>query len=1147
MIKKGLWIIIFLILSNSIWSQSKQIRFKSLTIDDGLSLSSVYSIYQDSKGFMWFCTEDGLNRYDGKNFRIFRPNELNPNSISHKWIDQIYEDNSGILWFGSRGGITRFNPKTEVFTQYKNTLKDSRSLTNDTVICMLEDNNKQLWIGTLSGLNRIDLDTKESSQLIAQKNELADLTSQINALLLDKNGKVWIGTNLGLHVYDNQAQLFNKINLVSAENSDLRILSMIFENEKLWIGTNNGLICYSPETKITEHYLIPASKVIPNPNQLIKKLYLDTQNRLWVGNINGLYEFSLDKKFFKAYVFAPDASNSQSINPLKTILEDSQGNIWYGTFGTGLYKVDSSGFISSYANNPSEQKSLSSNSVHSIYEDRAGVLWFGTFGAGISIYDPQSHKFELITNNPSDANSLSSNFVWSMLEAKDGSVWIGTNSNGISRFFPETGNFIHYTHNPSDPTSLSKETIRYIFQDSKDNIWIATDGGGLNEFIPKTGTFKHYLSSTNDASTISNNHIRGIYEDDQGLLWIGTRRGLNRFNPSTGKFKRFVKTINDTTCISHDYIYTGIHQDKEGNLWIGTIGGGLNKMNMHNETFKSYLHNPEDPESLSDNMIFWIYGDDQDILWLGTNRGLNRFDPKTEGFQQFGINEGLPSEVVYGILPDENNNIWLSTNYGISKFNLSNLDCINYDINDGLQSNEFNGGALHLGKSGNMYFGGVYGINIINPRQLKVNENKSKLVITKFEILGQEVQVLEPFKEGIYKEDENTIIEENGSFYLKKSISYIKKIVLDYSNNFFSLEFAALNTPLPDKVQYAYIMNGLDETWNYSGNRNYVSYARLKPDNYVFEVKAQNPDGLWGESIIKLNIKINPPFWQTWWFISLVIFAILNLIILIIRFLLKSKTNKLLQAQNQEIILINQQLSESENHLKELNDMKDKFFSIISHDLKNPFSSLLSMSESISENFQHADDEDKLTIFKRIHDSAKQINYLLNNLLTWSRSQREKIDIEPVAFNLSKLIEININLHRTPAEKKGIKLISNYQEDIQAYADREMINTVIRNLLSNALKFSSENDSIELETKKDNNHIEVSVKDQGVGISEENLKKLFRIDVKYKSVGTSGEKGTGLGLVLCKEFVEKNNGQINVESNFGKGSVFRFTVPVEKE
>jgi ligand-binding sensor domain-containing protein/signal transduction histidine kinase len=1145
MIKRAIFCIFLLFLANIIWSQNKQMRFRHLDIEDGLSLSSVYTIFQDSKGFMWFGTEDGLNRYDGKNFRIFRPDASNTNSISHKWIDQIYEDKSGLLWFGSRGGLTSFNPQKEIFTQYKNAKEKGKKLSNDTVTCLLEDKEKLLWVGTFSGLNKIDLKTGNSTLFNFKNNNLSGLNERINTLIQVGNDVIMIGTNTGLYSYEVRSDKFSKLELNIEGNASIQIVSMVNGKDRVWLGTNIGLISYFPGTKTTKLHTIPPSHFNSAPNQTIENIFAKNDEEIWVGAVDGLYKFNKPEELFEAYVYAADVSNSQSINPVKPIKEDENGNIWYGTFGEGLYIISKEGQIINYKNNPGDQKSISTNSVNCMYQDRAGLHWLGTFGGGLNIYDPVSHKFDLIKNNPNNINSLSSNFVWSMMEAFDGSIWIGTNSTGISKYHPKTGKFVHYTPNPNDPNSLSNPTIRYIFQDSKGGIWIATDGGGLNKYIPQTNSFKQYRYSTNDSTTISSDYIRGIYEDSKGMLWIGTLNGLNKLNPNNGKFTRFLNNPLNNNSLSHNYIYTGIKEDKNGNLWVGTIGGGLNKLNLENGTFKSYQNIPGDSESLSDNMVFWIYEDNNGYIWVATNSKLCRFNPKTEKFKSFGSKEGLPNEVIYGILPDEDNNIWLSTNYGLCRFNLKDFTTKNYDINDGLQSNEFNGGALHLGKSGKLYFGGVYGLNIIDPKKLKVTKNKTEIVISKLGVFGKEVQVVDPEKLEILKNDLYEVVEKNDQYFFHESVSYTKKIVLDYDHNFFSLEFAALNTSLPDKVQYAYRMENLDKGWNYSGSRNFVSYVRLKPGNYTFRVKAQNADGLWSESITELKIKIKYPFWQSWWFIALEIFITFNLFMLIYRYLLKSKTNKLLKAQNEEISKVNLQLSESEKNLKELNATKDKFFSIISHDLKNPFSSLLSMSESVSENFQHFDEEDKLTVFNKIHESVKHIYSLLNNLLTWSRAQQAKHDFVPVEFNLSKLIEINTNLNKLAAEKKGIKILTDYDENIKAFADMQMINTVLRNLINNAVKFSAKGDTIEIVAKKENSHIEISVKDQGTGISEENQKKLFRIDVKYKSTGTSGEKGTGLGLILCKEFVEKNMGQIKVESVLGKGSIFTFTVPTK--
>jgi len=1135
MFKKVFFIFISLFIIVNSCAQTKQIRFKRLTIDDGLSLSSVYCIHQDSKGFMWFGTEDGLNRYDGKNFRIFRADPFNQNTISHKWIDQVYEDKSGNLWFGSRGGLTKFNPKYEIFKQFKESSDKSEKISSDTITALLEDNDNKIWVGTINGLNKIDIKTNKTH--IFNK-----ISARVNDLIIDKKGNVWIATSNGLYFYDNKNNILNNVNIAKINDENLSVSSLVIENDKLWIGSNIGLISYDMFSNEFLHFNISKSKINPNPEQAIEKLFLDKNNNLWVGALDGLYLFDKKNVNFKLYVYTTNVSNSQAISPIKNIHQDKKGNIWYATFGDGLFKIEKDGKLINYNNNPADPTSLSYNSIHSIFEDRAGVLWFGTFGAGISIYFPQAHKFDLITSDPNDENSLSTNFIWSILEANDGSVWIGTNNNGLDRYFPKTGKYIHYKHKPSDNTSLSNQTVRKIFQDSKSNIWIATNGGGLNKFIVKSGKFKHYKNIPNDLSSISNDFVRGIFEDKNGKLWVGTQNGLNCFNPNTEKFERFTYSTENEKSISHNYIYTGILQDKNDNLWVGTIGGGLNKMDIKSKTFKRYLNNPNEKAGISDNMVFSIYEDENKYLWIGTNSGLNKFDPKTEKFQRFGVKEGLPNEVIYSVLPDKNGNIWLSTNFGLSRFNISSFEVQNFTVNDGLQSNEFNGGAYHLGKSGLMYFAGVYGLNIFDPDKILRSENPSEIVITKIEIFGQQVDV-ETIKNSKNKVSDNYIFEMDGKYCLSENISYTNEIILDYDHNFFSLEFSALNMSIPEKVEYAYIMENLDKVKNYSGNRNFVSYVKMKPGRYIFKVRAKNEEGIWSNSIAELNIIIKPPFWKTWWFLLIEITIVFIFIFFIYRYLLKIKTNKILLSQNEKIKNTNLKLSESEKNLKELNATKDKFFSIISHDLKNPFSSVLSLSESVSMNFNDIDDEDKLSVFQKIHSSVKQIYSLLDNLLTWSRSQSKKLTFEPVEFNLSKLIEINVNLNRMPAENKGIKINSIYDNDLLVYADREMINTVIRNLVNNAVKFSSNGDVIEIKAIKENSNIKVSIKDQGIGISKKNIEKLFRIDMKFKLSGTSGEKGTGLGLILCKEFVEKNKGYIQVNSKLGEGSIFEFTIP----
>jgi len=1093
---------------------------------------------------MWFGTEDGLNKFDGKNFKVYRPDPSNTNSLTYRWIEHIIEDTDGNLWFGSRGGLNCFDPKKEVFIQYRYNPNNFSSISNDTITRIILDDNDFIWIGTLNGLNRINLQTRQIERIILPATQ--DINLRINEILADKKGNIWIGTSYGLFRYNQESQLFSQILLKIPGRKTEKALSITVIDDLLWIGTDIGLMKYSIPDETLSHFSLPLSFTGRLNDQSVEKVFLDQSNNLWIVTSQGLLKFDQKNQKFIQIIKSLDTSHSLSINTVKPIFEDSKGSVWFGTFGSGLYGIQQvTGKISHFQNNPADSKSLSENAINCIYEDRCGRLFFGTFGAGISIYDPQANKFALFRHNPLDRNSLSSNFVWSVYEDHEGQIWIGTNDKGLNVYSSETGQFTFFDHQESNPYSLPNSSVREIIEDSKGNIWIGTDGGGLSKYDKKSGNFINFMSVPGNAGTISNNSVRAIYEDRNGYLWIGTREGLNRFNPDTHIFKHYIHSSEDPGSISNNFIYSSICQDKDGFLWIGTYGGGLNRMDIENETFTHFLYDPKNPESISDDVVFSIYQDENGIFWIGTNNGLNRFDPDHGKFRRFGLNDGLPSEVIYGILPDEGNHIWMSTNHGISRFNINDFTAKNFDVNDGLQSNEFNGGAYHKGISGRMYFGGVYGLNIIESKELVAPEGISEVVITKLEILGHVVKVLPPEQSLKQYIGKNRIVEINGNYFLPENISFIEDIILDYKYRFFSIEFSALNNPSTGNIIYAYQMENLEDNWNYSGDRNYVSYANMKSGTYNLKVKTSNPDGTWSEKITRLNITIKPPIWESWWFIILEILFGLVIFIFIYRYLVKVKTYNLLRIQNEKINAANVKLAESERNLTEINATKDKFFSIISHDLKNPLTSLLSISESIMEESK-ADQDDKSYGIRKIHESIKQIHTLLENLLTWSRSQTGRLKYEPVNFNLSKLIEVNLNLHRAMAENKNISLNIEFEDNIMAFGDRDMINTVIRNLINNAIKFTSPGGLVKVEARQDNNIIHVWIKDNGTGISEENTQKLFRIDVKYKTVGTSGEKGTGLGLILCREFVERNGGTMTVESTINKGSNFGFTIPAGK-
>jgi len=1134
-------VLLCMLFSAQLHAQKTTIRFNRLTIDDGLSLSSVYCIFEDSKGFMWFGTEDGLNKYDGKSFTIYRPQAGVENSLSYKWTEIIFEDSRGQLWFGSKGGLSVFNPLNETFGQYRSDAQNKATLSNDTITAINEGPDGSLWVGTLAGLNRIEpkAGNAERVSLIGNNNTFS--SSQIFDIVCEPDGDIWVAAEDGLFFASEKNPVFS-LPVSRTVNLNQSVYTLVIENNTLWAGTNKGLVSYDINSGLETLYEIGLCGDNAVYENKIEKLVLDKQGKIWAGTPGGLFLFNKDKVEFICLAEARDASQSLSVNTAKPTCLDSRDNLWYGTFGSGLYRINTEKMeVENYLNNTADPGSLSQNSINCIFEDRCGVIWIGTFGAGISVYDRLAHKFRLITHDPLDENSLSSNFIWTVFEANDGSLWAGTNTDGLNRYSPKTGKFTRFVHNNAIPGSLSAASVRKVFQDSKGIIWVGTDGGGLNRFDPKTEKFINYVSDPDNPKTLSSNSVRVISEDRAGNLWIGTRNGLNKFDRNTGRCKRFLNNPANPESISHNFIYSGIYEDHLGNLWIGTYGGGLNKMDVQNEIFKAYRYNPEIAGCISNDIVFSVYEDDDGILWVGTNDGLNRFDPQQEKFIRFGIEQGLPNDVIYGVLPDGQNNIWLSTNLGISKFNLSDYTVENFDVGDGLQSNEFNGGAFHGGKSGKLYFGGVYGLNIINPKKVIKTENNANVVLTGIDILGKKVNV-----GSVALVDQHTLssgmpIEVGDHFLMENAIAYANGIKLDYKHRFLGFEFAVLNVPPSEKMAYSYKMENMDEDWNNSGSRSYVTYANMAPGNYTFKVRAENQSGEVSPNIAELKIAIAPPYWKTWWFYLIELLLALTIIAFVYIYLLKTRTNKLLLVQNEKIQEANRQLSASEYKLKELNTTKDKFFSIIAHDLKNPFTSLLSISELLSQNYETLDEEDKRSGIDGFHNSARRIYSLLENLLVWSRTQTGRVKFNPEEFDIAELAEECYDLLALNAEEKGLEFQIWTGEHQKVFADREMIHTVIRNLLHNAIKYSKPGGKVTLLVKEiENGLLKIAVKDEGVGIPADRLAKLFNLASKANCDGTAGEKGTGLGLIICKEFVEKNNSKLIVKSKVGEGSEFSF-------
>jgi len=671
------------------WSGS--LRFLNLGLKDGMSQSTVLVTLQDRFGFLWIGTEDGLNRYDGYTFKIFRPDLNNPDSISDRWITSLYEDSQGYLWIGTRqGGLNRYDFETGKFTYYLNKPLDQESISSNHVTSILENSKGELWIGTKAGLNILDRETGTFKRVYSDPEDSLTISSNlITALFEDSRGILWIGTEDGR---------LNRFNSATA-----------------------SFLSYATD---------PRSEPVTRGNN-IRGIVEDQNGHLWVASYKGLHRFEPGENTFFHYRHAKDDPSSLVSDTVLSLYIDPSATLWIGT-DKGLDRFDprTNSFVH-YQHNPSDQTSLDSNIILSIYEDRGGVLWIGTFDGGLNKYNKGQSKFAYYHNEPSNPNSLSANHISPIFVDSRGLVWIGTYGGGLNSFNPHLGLFTHYRHDPENPTSLPSNEIHSIYADKAGTLWVGTENA-LSRRNPSSANFIHYTNNPQNPESFIGGSVEAIFQDSRGLFWIGTSEGLELLDTSSGKFKHYQYSPTKSNTISGNYI-TCIYEDKDGTLWVGTFDSGLNKFDRETGTFVRYQRNRDDPYSLSDNSILAIYQDTQDRLWIATaGGGLNLYHPETNTFQQYTEKNGLPNNVIYGILEDELGRLWLSTNFGISRFDPETDTFRNYTVSDGLQSNEFNTGAYAKGLDDRMYFGGIHGLNAFYPSEVKNNTYASPVVLTSF-------------------------------------------------------------------------------------------------------------------------------------------------------------------------------------------------------------------------------------------------------------------------------------------------------------------------------------------------------------------------------------------------------------------------------
>ena len=1080
---KKLLLIGFIILG-CFHSKAQQYFFSGYSIADGLSQSVVNCIFQDSKGYIWFGTQNGLNKYNGYTFEVFTCNPNDSNSIVNNWINGITEDKEANLWIATKGGLVKYTRKEKRFSRIEFTPPFDVLITN----CVYDvkcARNGDIFINMPPVLSICNPQTMNFRHFISPFAFDGSAKDNNIPLLEDRNGTIWIASTRGLAAFDPVAKIFRAFNYNSIKQtslSDDNITALYQDqNGELWIGTSSGLNHLKPGAKGFDHYLH------------------DEHN-----------EFSLSNNFIRA------------------ILADKSGSLWIATEGGGLNRMSHDKANHVFFERFTAGKSgLNHNINLSLAIDNSDNLWIGTL-SGLNKTNLKRQNFNLYRKNDSPYSvDLAGNVIASIYEDENNVIWIGNWGQGLNLYNRKTGNVEHYSSRLAGKYYIPNDYIHCIFEDDRHTIWLGTRDGLLvydkqkRSFVRPEESFRE-----TGLPNFTGLRINRMIQDHEGNYWVATHDGLYKMQRNGSRPEHFYAGAITRFRISSNLVYA-VLEDRDGMIWVGTING-LDIIDSKKGSITHFRKSEKRENSLSDNFITALYEDQNFDIWIGTNSYVNKFSKKTAKFSYYSGDQGFPSNLVYSIREDKNHFLWFATGNGLCRFDTSTNTFRTFTVEDGLQSPEFNLGASFGSANGEMFFGGMNGFNSFYPDSLSDNPHIPIIAIT-----------------AAYK------LSKGARKYL--NLDKGDPVILNHNENTFTIEFAALEFTNPTKNRYAYWLEGVDDDWNEIGTRNFVAFTNLPPGEYTMRVKGCNNDGRWNETGVMLSIIIRPPWWKS--SIAYVTYFLLCVFLIFIYIIIRERNHihklKILEEKvTVRTRLIEKQKSEILNknsELNELNAAKDKFFSIIAHDLRNPFNAIIGLTDILLLNLDYIDIQKLQKTLENIKGSSQQAHELLENLLLWARSQTGTISYKPVSVDLNIQAEESIQLIAVLATRKNISIIADFSTGVLINGDVNMINTILRNLLTNALKFTPRNGEVRVAISQHDGFCVLSIKDNGIGITAEKLKLLFSIDTAHKTKGTDQEPGTGLGLILCKEFIEKHGGRLEVESEVGKGSEFRVIIPGNHE
>lgn len=1155
--------------------QSSVAKFSNLGVDDGLSHSLVTSMVEDDKGFLWIGTLNGLNSYDGYEFKKYYAGNSNK-TPNKNYIVDLYKDRFGQIWIHYREGIDRLNPETGIFHKYIPNLSEKDSLSSDRdpiekaglkYTRFFEDDKNQLWIASDKGINKYNRNTNTFASYqfeLDNENSLSD--NNITIITEDKFGYLWVGTEDGLNRIEKATGEVKRVfsSSTNPETNVTPLISKIYFNDdgSIWLGTlNMGLVIienpYDKNTPINyTNWLDFFPSKILDPS--IFEIFKTSTGKVLIGATTGLFDVKYEKGVLKS-------KKIEAVQQFKTnnIIEDDNGFIWISSGAdskNNIYRFNQDlKEYSSFGNDKSSDDNFKNEPVNFIKKGNNGLIFIGTLKGGLYKVDINAKKFRQINSNPLNKLHIFSNDVYSIYEDSKNNLWVGTTQelNVINTKTGNTKNFKNYTNIKNNISyeyskNLDAKLIGVIKETKDGKFWLGSFDYKVSLYDPKKSTFLNFHENPKDEKSFTGWSIRTICVTKSGETYFGgTTAGLTKLNKDSLTFKHYAPKNNDDG--PSDIWINSIIEDKDSLLWLGTFKG-INSFNTKTEKFTHYQDNTKTTNGSENNVISilepQVYGNN--ILWLGTDSGLKKFNKKTGSSELFTTENGLPNNTVLGILEDDDGFLWLSTLNGLAKFNTTNNTIRNYSKEDGLQSNEFNEGACFKNSVGVMYFGGSNGITYFNPKEIKDNQQKGSVILTRLKVNQQ------------YVNANDTI---NQKVILKKSLPYTKELNFTNKDKFISFEFSSTNFIAPNDIKYRYKLEGYDEAWNVvNSNQRFANFSGLRSGEYNLIVDCTNSDGVWSGEPTTLKINYLPPFWEKSWFIITLIIAIFSIIGLYFQIHTRNlKTQKKLlekevQEQTAELIQTNKNLAEKNKkiiemseQLHESDEMKLRFFTNISHEFRTPLTLILSPAEKLINLSNFTDSNVVKDNLKIIHRNSKHLYNLINQLLDIRKisSGNLKLSVSKnnIIFHLSEIF----NLFKDYAKSNNITLIFSTEiNDLKGYFDSDIIEKILFNLLSNAIKYTPKGGIVKLivsktSNKEDEKAICFSIKDSGKGIPENELKHIFERFYQIEKKSQTGQISTGIGLSFVKELVDIHKGKIKVDSKINYGTTFSVFLSLNKE